>query len=577
MPPENSFSQPKNLYAFIFLGLSLFLGILMPVLSQQYAISWDEWTESNYGRAVLKYILSAGENTSFSGVLNIHLYSTFFSVVTCFLYGLFFDPFSHFLSDHFFQSDRFFAFFQFSHLINSLFGFYLFFFTGLCAKELRGWRAACAAFLLMVVSPRIFGHSMNNHEDIPFAMSYMLSILLMIRFLKQIPAPSLKSAVFLAVAMGLCIGSRVGGVILIFHLFVFGTVFYAYHAHRQKQAWLSWSWLGGLAMIALYAYTIGLFFWPYGQRSPFLNLFHVLRELSSFPFTSGEMLFQGRLFPSIGLPRTYPLVWIWISTPLVVLAGWFLFCLLIPGFWKTAQKKSMVFLAFTGFFPLAFVVLKHSILYNDWRHLYFIYGPLVVFAALGWDFLWDFLKSRKVRVLFAGIFIFLVFLPLSWMVRNHPFQALYFNEIEGGLKGAAGRYEIDYWGVTLRKAAEELADYHLKNFPDRPAHVRAGGYVMTTYAILREKLGSRYFPYSYPDEHIQTWEYRYMNIRYTQNSLPLPDWDYGIFPLHQQTVSDIQRGAWPPPDTFLEIKVDGITVCAVVKNPRSSLFKETAP
>lgn len=578
MKVDDPSPQPQSPFLFGFIGLSILLGLLMPFLSRHYAMSWDEWTESNYGFMVLKYILSGGENTSYAGFLNTHLYSAFFSVLTGFLNGVFFDPLHRFLSDGFLQSDHFFDFFQFSHLMNSFFGFYLFFFTGLCAKEVKGWRTACLALILIAISPRIFAHSMNNHEDIPFATTYMLTAYLMIRFFKQIPKPSWKITSALSLAIGLTIGSRVGGVILMGYLFFFGIFFYYVHNRSAQEKSLPWiPWLGRLTIISLYGYLIGLFFWPYGQLNPFLNVFRALHQIANFPYSEGSILFQGRLFPLKGLPWTYLPVWIFISTPCVVLIGWLFFCLLLPSFRKNLHRKYIVFLAFIALFPLLFVILKHSVLYNDWRHLYFTYGPLVVLSALGWDSLFDLSRFKKIRLGLSLGFLLLASLPIFWMVRNHPYQALYFNELEGGLKGAAGRYEIDYWGNTLRTAAEWLGDYHLRHYPDRPAYVRAEGYITTTYSILREKLGSRYFPYLYPDDHLRSRQFRYMNVKYFLDIDAPGDWDYAILRLHNQTLQDLREGKWPPQNILFEIKIDGVPVCAVTKNPNSPLFREGTP
>lgn len=36
----------------------------------------------------------------------------------------------------------------------------------------------------------------------------------------------------------------------------------------------------------------------------------------------------------------------------------------------------------------------------------------------------------------------------------HPYQYIYFNEIVGGLKGASGKFEMDYWGATYKEATQ---------------------------------------------------------------------------------------------------------------------------
>ena len=45
-----------------------------------------------------------------------------------------------------------------------------------------------------------------------------------------------------------------------------------------------------------------------------------------------------------------------------------------------------------------------------------------------------------------------------FMIRSHPHQCVYFNSFVGGIKGAAGKYEMDYWGLSYRKLLESLLE-----------------------------------------------------------------------------------------------------------------------
>ena len=48
----------------------------------------------------------------------------------------------------------------------------------------------------------------------------------------------------------------------------------------------------------------------------------------------------------------------------------------------------------------------------------------------------------------------------SWiMMELHPNQYIYYNALVGGVRGANGRYELDYWGTSLAEAAGTLAAY----------------------------------------------------------------------------------------------------------------------
>ena len=51
----------------------------------------------------------------------------------------------------------------------------------------------------------------------------------------------------------------------------------------------------------------------------------------------------------------------------------------------------------------------------------------------------------------AAIGLTLLFVPqLVTMVRMHPYQYVAYNVLAGGLPGAAGRFELDYWDTSLR-------------------------------------------------------------------------------------------------------------------------------
>lgn len=52
------------------------------------------------------------------------------------------------------------------------------------------------------------------------------------------------------------------------------------------------------------------------------------------------------------------------------------------------------------------------------------------------------------------------------MARVHPYQEMAFNTLAGGLKGAYGRFELDYWGVSYAEAARGLAQFLTAEHPN---------------------------------------------------------------------------------------------------------------
>ena len=47
--------------------------------------------------------------------------------------------------------------------------------------------------------------------------------------------------------------------------------------------------------------------------------------------------------------------------------------------------------------------------------------------------------------------------PLGFSLWNHPNEAVYFNPLLGGPRGAVGRFELDYWGNCVYQAQQHVA------------------------------------------------------------------------------------------------------------------------
>jgi hypothetical protein len=62
------------------------------------------------------------------------------------------------------------------------------------------------------------------------------------------------------------------------------------------------------------------------------------------------------------------------------------------------------------------------------------------------------------------------------LVRLHPYEYVYYNHLVGGIRGAAGRYELDYWATSYREAVKILVEYLQRTEPDR--------YASTDYQVL---------------------------------------------------------------------------------------------
>jgi hypothetical protein len=94
------------------------------------------------------------------------------------------------------------------------------------------------------------------------------------------------------------------------------------------------------------------------------------------------------------------------------------------------------------------------VLYDGIRQFLFVVPMLMVGAAWTGVQLVTHLPSPRWRGPALALAGLLSLDPLLGLVRLHPYQYIFFNRLAGGLQGAAGRFETDYWGLALREAAE---------------------------------------------------------------------------------------------------------------------------
>ena len=181
---------------------------------------------------------------------------------------------------------------------------------------------------------------------------------------------------------------------------------------------------------------------------------------------NGIMLYRGDFVPSIDLPWHYIPVWIGITTPLLYLAAALLgtglvLRQLVQNHWRLWRAEGgmqdLLFLALL-LGPLGAVIFLHSVLYDGWRQLYFVYPALLLLGLRGWVALarWRPRWARWPSALYGATALCLL-VTAGQMVHDHPLQNVYFNLLAGN--DVAHRYEMDYWGVGYRTDLEYIVHH----------------------------------------------------------------------------------------------------------------------
>ncbi len=173
-----------------------------------------------------------------------------------------------------------------------------------------------------------------------------------------------------------------------------------------------------------------------------------------------QVLFEGVTYVSTALPRRYlpELLAIQLTLPavLLILAG-FGVALCVMRSRGPAGRVIPLLLAWF-FVPVLAVVILRIPLYNYFRHLLFILPAAFVLAALPMEKVRQLVRPRLAQAVLA---VGIVLPGMVAMVRLHPYEYGYFNELVGGVRGAYGRYVPDYWCTSLREAMEFVNEHAL--------------------------------------------------------------------------------------------------------------------
>lgn len=360
-----------------------------------------------------------------------------------------------------------------------------FFFYKLCKYLFRSWKIGLLGALFLILSPRIFADSFYNPKDIPFLALFIVSMYTMFRYLDT---KTIRWAVLHAVACAVLADIRIVGLLVPLFTVGFGTVDLA-RARRDKGA-IRKSLLSGSVYVVLTGALIVLL-WPTLWHRPLYNLIQAFREMGHYPYEM-PVLYQGRYIPPPKLPWHYTLVWMGISTPIVYTVCFIAGCivsvrLLFRGSLSFGiTRRNLIALMLWFFFPLLYLKISKAVVFDAWRHTFFVYPAFLGICLIGLVAVFKALKARlpvPQSTALASILILAIALSLvnvaRIMVRYHPYQNVYFNALTHGVRGAEGKFDLDYWGLSYRQALE----YIVKNDPaevirvcsfSRPGEINAG-------------------------------------------------------------------------------------------------------
>lgn len=318
---------------------------------------------------------------------------------------------------------------------------------------------SCVSVLILFLSPRFFAEGHYNNKDISLMA---LVLVLLWQTARLMEKPDWKRGLTFALAAGLCTATRVIGAA---YCGLFGL---AVVLHLWFTKCLNLRTIGvGVFVLAASVAFYGLLT-PAFLADPFGFIEYTLKNAVGFSRWHGNILFFGRVIAcaSEWPPRVYLPAFIAITTPV-----WMLVLLAVGSVhtaskslkeYKTllcdSQKALRLTVLLSWIVPLLGLVALRSLVYNGWRHVYFLYGPMVLCMTGGLHALFECCKSRAfLRRILSGAVCLCLLLSAVGIAVNHPYQYAYYNALVPA-QNREQQFEGDWWNLSCIDALQKLTE-----------------------------------------------------------------------------------------------------------------------
>jgi hypothetical protein len=464
------------------LSLALFavLSALIALTFKHYGLTWDENLHWVYGEAILRWYTSFFRDRTALDFVDLYLYGGVFDVIAA--------AASRFSPLHPYET---------RHLVNALFGLGAIVAVYHLAAGIAGRAAGFWAAFLLTLTPRFYGHMFQNPKDIPFAALFVMTLHALLRLSRDFPRPPLKSILSFGFWLGLCLGLRMGGVILYVYFWLAWFLWRRQESGKHTHAPPLHNEASRISLLAIFtAWPVMLIAWPWAQMNPLLNPASTLKSMAAFHLPL-PIFFNGVYYKATELPWTYLPTWLAVTLPEFY---FLLLPLVILAFRGVSldrgKKRSLGLLLFAASFPILTTALKRPPQYDSLRHFLFL---MPLFAALAGIALTEFWRcgARLVKGLIAILLVLSAVLTMRDMAELHPYQSVYFNRaVGGGLAKAAEKFETDYWGSSYKEGAEWMMAHYPKKENGSIRVANCGKDFQTEY----------YFEKSDADRFFETWD-----------------------------------------------------------------------
>ncbi|OWP64342.1 hypothetical protein CDA63_04720 [Hymenobacter amundsenii] len=456
-------ARGRRLAEILFFGLLLLAGVL---LVNDYGVSWDEPNNHLNGLVNLKYLASllpVGEglrhHPTFVATPDIRDFpdahhGPLFEMAAVVV--------SYALTDHDSRS-----YFLVRHtMVFGVFAVGVWALYQLGRRWLADWRWGLLAAALLVASPRFFAEAFYNGKDIVYMACFTLAMHTLLRLLER---PTAGRALVHGLAVALAVDIRVQGLqLLLFTALGLGLTAW-FEVPEPGAARPAYGRLGLLSAVAALAGIVAG--WPYLWAHSLSELLAVSSHAVHYPWPFTNF-YLGQFLTVQQLPWHYIPVWMLVTIPLPYSLGATVGLLsaaalaLRRGGRATLAApagRTVVLVAAWLLAPVLVVIGTHAVVYESWRHLYFIYPALLLWATYGarallrWSRKPAASQGRLVARLALALALFETGHTVVRQVQMHPHGNVYFSFLPGSV--AERLFERDYWGLSFRQGLEWITTH----------------------------------------------------------------------------------------------------------------------
>src|SRR4030081_3898191 len=426
------------------------VALIASLTFRDYGLGWDDYTHAEYADLLLRMYGSGFKDTGALSFANLYMYGGGFDMAAALLHKV--------IPLELFETRR---------LLGAVVGVVGLAVTCRLGRRVGGPLAGLAALLLLALCPTFYGHMFMNPKDAPFAVAMVILMLGFVRLAEEYPQPSPRTILIVGLGAGLSIGSRIlGGLALVYVLVGFlPLLLEEVRTHSAREAAHRFVHVLYVLMAGLIlGYLVMGLIWPWSIMEAG-NPFHALTYFSPFFEKPWKEMFDGALVSVPDIPWSYLPTRFALQLPEVLLG------LSLAGVVGTLmslsrtdiaprRKTILLMLTLAATLPLVIAMVKRPALYNGIRHFIFVIPPMAVLAgtAFAWGMNWLKENRRSWQPAALAVFSFGLLLPLSEMIRLHPYEYTHFNHIAGTVRTADNLFMLDYWGLALKQASDELRE-----------------------------------------------------------------------------------------------------------------------